>query len=176
MLAKVRGGIVKKFFDFLGNGKGTATGAGLQAALAKVDATLGDTLEANDDEAERIIHFVNRQDAAEYLGKAAITDQTVFGMTYLQNFLGVTDIFLTSKVPAGTVYATPVENIHIFGMDFAALSKGGLVYQQSSNNLIGVAHEGGYDHASSFTNVLTGATMFAEVQDYIVKGTVAPQA
>lgn len=176
MLAKVRGGVVKKFFDFLGNGKGTATGAGLQAALAKVDATLSDTLEANDDEASRIIHFVNRQDAAEYLGKAAITDQTVFGMTYLQNFLGVTDIFLTSKVPEGTVYATPVENIHIYGMDFSALAKGGLVYQQSSNNLIGVAHEGGYDHASSFTNILTGATMFAEVQDYIVKGTVAPQA
>lgn len=176
MLAKVRGTIVKEFFDFLANGKGTATGAGLQAALAKADAKLGNALEDNDDEAARIIHFVSRDDAADYLATAKISDQTVFGMTYLQNFLGVTDVFLTSKVPAGTLYVTPVENIHVYGMDFAALSKAGLAYQQSSNGLIGVAHEAGYDRVSAFTNVLKGATLFAEVQDYIVKGTVAPVA
>lgn len=176
MLNKVRDSIVADFFTFLGTGTGTATGTGLQAALANVDAALGNTLEDNSDAASRIIHFVNRTDAAKYLGEAVITDQSVFGMTYLQNFLGIADVFLTNKVNSGTVYATPVENIHIFGVDFSALAQGELVYQTSDNGLIGVAHAPAYDRVSAETNVLTGATMFAEVQDYIIKGTIADKA
>lgn len=176
MLNKVRDSIIADFFTFMGKGTGTATGTGLQAALANVDAALGNALEDNSDAASRIIHFVNRSDAAEYLGKATITDQSVFGLTYLENFLGITDVFLTNKVASGTVYATPVENIHIFGIDFAALAQGELAYATSDNGLIGVAHTPAYDRVSAETNVLTGATMFAEVQDYIIKGTIAPAA
>lgn len=176
MLAKARSGVLSKFFTFLGNGTGTAEGAGLQATLANVNAALGDALEANDDEGQRLIHFINRQDAAEYLGKATITDQSVFGMTYLENFLGVADVFLTSKIDKGTVYATPVENIHIYGMDFGALSQAGLTYAQDSNGLIGVAHESGYDHASAICNLAVGALFFPEVKDYIIKGTITPVA
>ena len=74
MLSQVRGGVVSDFFTFLGNGTGTASAKGLQAALATADATLGDKLEDNGDEAGRIIHFVNRQDAAAYLGLGLIDD------------------------------------------------------------------------------------------------------
>lgn len=173
MLSLARGGIVSDFFTFLKNGTGAATGKGLQAALAMTDAALGDSVEGNGDEAGRIIHFVNRQDAAEYLGNAPITVQNVFGMTYLQNFLGVENVFLTNKVDKGGLYATPVENIHIFGLDFGALSQAGLAYATDANGLIGVAHIPAYDRVSVETNVLTGCTMFPEVMDYIVKGTVA---
>ena len=173
MLSLVRGGIVSDFFDFLGNGTGTASGKGLQAALAAADATLGDALEDNGDEAGRIIHFVNRQDAAAYLGNAAITDQTVFGMTSLQNFLGVADVFLTNKVSAGGLYVTPVENVHIFGIDFADLASAGLTYATDAAGLIGVAHGPAYDHVSVETNIMVGCKMFPEVKDYIVKGTIA---
>lgn len=173
MLSLARGGVVSDFFTFLKNGTGTATGKGLQAALAMTDAALGDSVEGNGDEAGRIIHFVNRQDAAEYLGNAPITVQNVFGMTYLQNFLGVENVFLTNKVDKGGLYATPVENIHIFGLDFAALSQAGLAYATDANGLIGVAHSPAYDRVSVETHVLTGCTMFPEVMDYIVKGTVS---
>ena len=173
MLSLVRGGIVSDFFTFLKKGTGAATGKSLQAALAMADAALGDSVEANGDEAGRIVHFVNRQDAAEYLGSATITDQNVFGMTYLQNFLGVSDVFLTNKVDKGGLYVTPVENVHIFGLDFGALSQAGLAYATDANGLIGVAHGPAYDRVSVETHVLTGCTMFPEVKDYIVKGTVA---
>ena len=173
MLSLVRGGIVSDFFTFLKKGTGAATGKSLQAALAMADAALGDSVEANGDEAGRIVHFVNRQDAAEYLGSATITDQNVFGMTYPQNFLGVSDVFLTNKVDKGGLYVTPVENVHIFGLDFGALSQAGLAYATDANGLIGVAHGPAYDRVSVETHVLTGCTMFPEVMDYIVKGTVA---
>lgn len=173
MLSLIRADIIASFFTFLGTGTGTATGKGLQAAAANVDAALGDELETNGDASNRIIHFVNRQDAAAYLGAAQITTQSVFGMTYLQNFLGMTDVFLTNKVPAKKMYATPAENIHIFGTDFAALAQGGLSYTQSANGLIGVAHAPAYDHVSTETNVLTGMLLFPEVKDYITVGTIS---
>lgn len=174
MLNMVRDGVIADFFTFLDKGTGTATGTGLQAALANVDAALGNKLEENSDAAARIIHFVNRSDAAEYLGKATITDQSVFGLTYLENFLGITDVFLTNKVAAGTVFATPVENIHIYGVDFGALANASLAYATDSNGLIGVSHTAVYNRVSAETNMLVGALMFAEIQDYIIKGTIAP--
>ena len=176
MLNNVRGKILDDFFTFLANGTGAATGAGLQAAFAKVDAALGDVLETNGDQANAIVHFVNRQDAADYLGKAEITVQNTFGMTYLENFLGVTNVFLTNKVPAGTLYATPVENIHVYGIDFASLTDAGLAYASDTLGLIGVAHAPAYDHVSVDTNVLCGTLFFPEIQNYIIKGEIAATA
>lgn len=173
MLSLVRADIVKDFFALLGNGTGTASAKGLQLAAATTDAKLADALEKNGDATQRIIHFVSREDAAVYLGAAPITTQTVFGMTYLQNFLGMTDVFLTSQCAKGTMYATPVENIHILGADFGAYAAAGLPYETSSNGLIGVAHTPAYDHVSVETNVLTGMLLFPEVKDYIYKTTIS---
>lgn len=176
MLVDVQNQIMTSFFTFLGKGTGSATGTTLQKALAKVDAELGDTLEDNNDATGAIVHFLNRQDVADYLGDAEITLQNAFGMTYLQNFLGVTNVFLTNKVTSGTMYATPVENIHVYGTDFAALGSAGITYQTDGTGLIGVAHTPRYDHVSAETNILCGALFFPEVKDYIVKGTIAPTA
>ena len=173
MLSLIRAEIIKEFFTFLEKGTGTATGKGLQLAAANVDAKLGDTMEKNGDGSGRIIHFISREDAAAYLGAAPITTQNVFGLTYLQNFLGMTDVFLTSQCAKGTMYATPVENIHILGADFGAYAAAGLPYETSSNGLIGVAHTPAYDHVSVETNVLTGMLLFPEVKDYIYKTTIS---
>lgn len=165
--------VVSQFFTFLATATGTATGKGLQACAANVDATLGDTLETNGDSTSRIIHFVSRQDAAEYIGGATITDQSAFGLTYLENFLGLTNVFLTNKVAKGTMYATPAENLHLFGTDYSALAQAGLPYATDADGLIGIAHTPAYDRVSVETNVLTGCTIFPEVKDYIVKGTIS---
>lgn len=172
MLGHARAGILGNFFTYLATGEGTSTGAGLKAALAQADAELDKALENNDDSTERVIHFVNRGDIADYLGSAQVTTQTVFGMTYLQNFLGITDIFATSKVPEGTVYATPVENLHIYGIDFSTLGDAGLIYETSDGGLIGVHHTPSYSRTSAETYMLVGAMFLAENLTYIVKGTV----
>lgn len=172
MIREIRNNILADFFTFLQTGTGTATGTGMQATFAQVDATINDKLESNGDSADRIIHFVNPFDIADYLAGAQVTTQTVFGMSYLQSFLGVNDIFQTNKVAKGTMWATPVENIHLYGADFNALADAGLSYTTQDGGLIGVHHEASYDRASAETYVTTGAMMIAENLDYIAKGTI----
>ena len=172
MVGDARASLLGDFFTYLATGKGTATGAGLKMALAKSDAALNKTLEDSRDSTERIIHFVSLEDIADYIGSAEVTTQTVFGMTYLKSFLGVTDIFATSKVASGTLYATPVENLHIYGIDFSTLGDAGLAYEVSDSGLIGVHHVPSYSRTSSETYMLVGGMFLAENLSYIVKGTV----
>ena len=178
MLSQIRAQLIAQFFTFLGNGTGTpaqgVTVNSLQSALAYADAALQNAMETNGDETDgAFVHFVNRDDAADYLATATITTQTLFGMTYLENFLGVQNVFLTNQIAKGNVFATSADNIHAYGIDFGALAEGGLVYQTESNGLIGVAHKGAYDYASAETNVMTGLQLIPEVLDYIVKATIS---
>jgi hypothetical protein len=178
MLADIRADILSQFFTFLGTGTGTATGKTLQACLAYMDAKLEDTLETNNDNgaAYSLVHFVNRTDIADYLANAPVTTQTAYGMTYIQSFLGVQNVFVTNKVAAKAPIVTASQNLHLYAPEFGELAQAGLSYTQSDGGLIGVNHNAVYDHVSVETNVLTGATLFAEVPDYIVKGTIAPDA
>ena len=177
-LRQIRGDIMTKFFGHLANGTtvcAPATGGtyNLQQLLAFMSASLGDVLETNGDEGEGV-YFINRQDAATYLGNATISTQEAFGLTYLADFLGVRNVFLTNKVTAGTAYATPIDNIHIFGLDFGALGGTGLEFETSESGLIGVHHKANYDYASAETVLVRSANFVPEVLDFIVKGSMTP--
>ncbi|WP_296012700.1 hypothetical protein [uncultured Adlercreutzia sp.] len=177
MLKDVRANIIAKFFAFLAKGTGKAEGnATLQAAIAMADTELDNAMEDKGDKAETIVHFVNRTDIGKYLAETPVTVQTVFGMTYLQNFLGMEHAFVTNKVPQGTVYVTPAENIHMYGVDFGALAQADIDYTVVEGSLIGVHHEPNWARNSAETFVGTGATLMAEILDYIVKGTFEPTA
>ena len=176
MASAIRHGLVKEFFKSLNNGTGTATGTSLQAALAIADATLADAMETNGDEGGNVVHFVNRMDAAEYLGKANITTQTVAGLTYLESFLGIPYVFLTNEVSQGNLIVTCAENLHAYGIDFAGLATGGLDYATDASGMVGVSHDPVKNRAAIETNIMSGLKLFPEVTDYIVKGTIAPTA
>ena len=176
MAAQSRAKLVDKFFGYLANGTGAATGTSLQAALATADAVLFDSMESKGDEGGSLIHFINRQDAADYLGKAEITTQNVAGLSYLESFLGIPYVFLTNKVEKGSLYVTCAENLHAYGIDFAGLANGGLNYATDESGLIGVSHEPVKNRASVETDVMAGLVIFPEVKDYIVKATIAPSA
>lgn len=170
---QLRAETLTEFFTFLGNGTGSAEASTLQAALALADANLGDALEANGDEGGAILHFVSRQDIAKYLGEKEVTLQTAFGLDYLKSFLGIQNVIVTSKVATGSFFVTPVENIHIYGLDFGTLGSAGLTYETDSLGLIGVHHTAAYDRASAETYLVKGATFLPEIKDYIIKGTIA---
>lgn len=172
MITQIRAKRVGEFFDFIGLGLGDAFGSTLQALLAQTDAVLSAEMEDNGDETDRIFHFVNTFDIADYLATASITTQTAYGMRYIESFLGVNDIFVTNKVPKGTVYATPNDNIHMYGCDFDELSKAGLSYTTSANGLIGVAHDPTYRNASCETHAAGGMMLFPEIKDYIIVGSM----
>lgn len=172
MLAQVRDGILTDFFTLLGTGTATVTAAGLQAAFAQAAAKLQDETEKNSDFTGTLVFFVNPFDIADYLAGAQVTQQTVFGMTYLQSFMGVQNVFVTNKVAAGTMYATPVENIHIYGIDFSALGAAGMEYTTQDGSLIGVHHDAAYNRTSCETYVLRGCEFVPEYKNYIAKVTV----
>lgn len=174
MIKDIRADVLAKFFTFLKTGTGEAQGETLQAALAQVGAKLQDNLEKNSDSADAVVHFVNPYDMADHLAKAEITIQTVFGMQYLESFLGVQNIFVTNRVDKGTIWVTPAENVHLYGVDFATLSDASLDYDVQDGSLIGVHHEPNYTRNSVETFVATGCTLLAENLDYIVKGTISP--
>ena len=180
---EMRSDILNKFFALLENGTNVVAPAaggtyGLQQLLAFMDATLKDSMETNGDGGDDVdaIYFVNRQDAAAYLANAPVTMQTAFGMTYLESFLGVQNVMLTNKVQQGTVRATTVENIHIYGMDFGTLASTELAYATDELGLIGVHHAVDYDHASAETYLVRSTNFIPEVLDYIVKGSMTPVA
>ena len=60
------------------------------------------------------LNFMNPLDVADYLSTANITLQTAFGMTYVENFLGLGTVILNSSVPKGKIYATAKDNIVLY--------------------------------------------------------------
>lgn len=175
MLADLHGKLWKDFFTFLNTGTGTATGEGLQAAIAMARAELSKSLEKNNDVVSgNVVWFMNPEDTAKYLAQAPVTMQTVFGLTYLQNFLGVNHVFETTAVEAGNLICTPAENLHLFTVDFAALAGAGLTYENLDYGVFGVMHEAVRDRGAVATHVMMAADLVAEVKDYIIKGTISP--
>lgn len=175
---QIRGDVVSKMFNFFAT-FATPTKASpdagdpdwsLQEMLAYTEGTLLDTLESNNESDTDIIHFVNRADAYQHLAGADITTQELFGLTYLENFLGVSKVFLTNKVAAGTMYATPVANIRVYGTDYGTLAQTDLVYTSDDLGLTGFAYAPDYDYASAIAYLVRSMTIMPEVADFIVKG------
>ena len=100
MLKDIQKGIRKDFAAFLATGSGKATGVGLQAALAQVWGQLQVIWEDTSVEA---VYLMNPLDVADYLGGAQIVTQTAFGMSYIENFLGIGTVILASDVPKGKI-------------------------------------------------------------------------
>ena len=112
LLRDVQKGIRTGFFDFITDLDGTVVAAStLQAVLAKSWAKL-QVLFEND--AVQPVHFINPMTIADYLATATITIQTAFGMNYIESFLGMGTVIMSSQIPVGQVYSTARENIIMY--------------------------------------------------------------
>lgn len=170
MLKDVQKGIRKNFFDFLATGTGAASGATLQPALADAWGQLQVLFE--DDEIESV-YFVNPLDVAEYLGTANITTQTAFGMTYIENFLGLGTVFMNSSVPEGKFYATAKENLILYyipvnGADLDEVFN----FTADDTGYIGIHEDAVYNRMTCDTVVINGMELMAERIDGVVVGTL----
>lgn len=144
----------------------------LQQLLAHTDETLLNTMETANENDTDLVHFVNRSDAYDYLANASITTQDLFGLTYLENFLGVQKVFLTNKVTAGTVVATPVPNIHIYGVDYGTISSAGLAYETDADGLVGIGYDEDYNHAGIGVFPVRSMTIIPEKDTFVVRGSM----
>lgn len=165
-------GVLANFYTFLNTGALTSAELTWQKALAKAKGNVIDKFNKMRRTVTDIVGFVNVNDVYDYLGAADITVQTSFGLTYVQNFMGYSTLFLLSDpdIKRGRVVAVPVENIDLYYVDpgdsdFARL---GLDYTvEGETNLIGFHVEGNYTHAVGESWALMGMKLWAEYLDGI---------
>ena len=174
MLRDAQKDVRKDFFEFLKTGTGIATGVGLQATLAQAWGQL--QVKFEDDEIDAV-YFVNPLDAADYLATAAISTQTAFGMSYVENFLGLGTVIFNSSVPKGKIYATAKQNIVLYyiPVNGADLDKA-FDFTSDATGLIGIHEEPDYTRMTAMDIVTSGLTLFAEYIDGVVVGTISATA
>lgn len=172
MLKDIQKGIRSKFVSFLGTGTGKAEGTGLQAAMAQVWGQMQVLFE---DTSVETVYLMNPLDVADYLGNAQVTTQTAFGMTYIENFLGMGTAILASDVPKGKIYATAAENIVLYYIPVTSADMAqAFNLTADSTGLVGIHTGAVYDNMTAETVAASGVGLFAEKIDGIVVGTIAP--
>ena len=173
LLKKVQAGIRTDFFTLVNGsitGAVTASGTGLQAALADAWGKLQIAFE--DDTAEAV-YFLNPTDVAEYLGGAQITVQTAFGMNYIENFLGLGTVILSSQVTAGTFVATAKENLVLYYLTMNGDVANAFDLTADETGYVGI--KSGYQNearAQIESLVMSGIQLFVEYAAGVVKGTI----
>lgn len=170
MLKDAQKGIKKYFFNFLSQGTGVATGSTFQSALA---AIWGQLQVLYEDTEIAAVYFMNPLDVADYLGSAQITVQQAFGMSYIENFLGLGTVILNSNVPKKTIYGTAKENLVLYyiPVNGADLDE---VFEFTSDELgyIGIHEKPDYSTMTAEDTVVSGIVLFAERIDGVVVGEI----
>ena len=172
MLLDIQKGIRTQFTTFLATGTATASGTGLQAALANAWGKLQVLFE---DDAVEAVYFVNPLDVADYLGSANITVQTAFGMNYVENFLGLGTVIMTGAISQGAFYATAKENIVCYYINVNEANGIGDAFDFTTDpetGFVGIHEDGNYTRMQEETVAVSGITFFAERLDGVIVGTI----
>lgn len=171
MLKDVQKAIRSNFFAFLATGTGAATGTDLQDVLAHMWGQLQVKFE---DDAIESAFFVNPLDIADYLADAQISTQTAFGMTYVQDFLGLGTVIINASVPKGKVYATAKDNLVLYYIAVNGADLGeAFSFTSDETGYIGIHEEPDYTNMTASDTVINGMTLFAERIDGVVVGTIS---
>ena len=169
LLKKVQAGIRTSLFTFLNGsitGAITATGVGLQAALAN---GWGKLQVAFEDDTAETVYFVNPLDISDYLGTAQITVQT--------NFLGLGTVILSSQVTQGTYIATAKENLILYYLTMNGDIADSFELTADETGYIGI--KSGYQNearAQLESLVMSGVQFLVEYAGGVVKGTITSAA
>lgn len=170
MLRDVQKAIRADLFTFLATGTGTASGADFQAVLAQAWGQLQVKYE---DDAIQAVYFVNPLDIADYLSTAQITTQTAFGMTYVEDFLGLGTVIMNASVTKGKIYATAKENIVLYYIPVNGADLGeAFDFTSDETGYIGIHETPDYTNMTASDTVVNGMVFFAERIDGVVVGTI----
>lgn len=174
MMKDVQKSIRADLFTFLATGTGVASGTGIQATLAQAWGQLQVKFE---DDAIESVYFVNPLDIADYLADAEISTQTAFGMTYVENFLGLGTVIFNSSVPKGKIYATAKENIVLYYIPVNGADLGeAFEFTSDETGYIGIHEVPDYTNMTASDTVINGMVFFAERLDGVVVGTINADA
>ena len=149
-------------------GTGTATAATFKAKLAKGAAYVAKKFE---DVVYSPIHFVNTDDAYDYLGSSDITIQNAFGIQYIADFMGLGTVILDSNITAGTVFSTACENLDVVAANCAMID--GMEMTTDESGLIAVHVSPKYENGAIETVVYSGIKALPVFADRVCKVTTA---
>ena len=173
LLRDVQKSIRSDFFTLLNGtitGSTSATGEGLQAALADAWGQL--QVKFEDDTAEAV-YFLNPLDVATYLGTAQVTMQTAFGMNYIENFLGLGTVILNSNITQGTFIATAKQNIVMYYLTMNGDIANAFDLTVDELGYIGIKSGiQNTDRAQIESFVVDGIQFFVEYAAGVIKGTI----
>lgn len=171
LMLDVQTGIRTDFFDFLKSVEGTVVGAStLQMVIAK---TWGQMQVLFENDAVQVVHFIHPLTIADYLGAATVSMQTAFGFNYIEDFLGMGTVILSSQIPQGQVYTTAKENLILYYVPVSseALSAFGLTADETG--FVGI--KSGYpneERAQVESLVMSGIQILVEYANGVVIGQV----
>ena len=152
----------------------TGTDATFQMAVAMAIGKVRDKFKKMRKNISSVVVFVNTLDAYKYLGSADISIQSLFGIDYVQNFLGAQTMILSSEIDEGTVIAIPADNLVLYYVDPSTeFAKLGLVYTTDGDtNLIGFHAQGNYGTAVGESFALMGMKLWYEYADGVAIETI----
>jgi hypothetical protein len=174
LVKKIQKEIKQAFFDVLIDGEGTAAGVGLQATLANAWGALN---VHHEDEGATPVHFLSPLDVAEYLGNAQISTQNAFGLSYVEDFLGLGTVVISPRVPKGKTISVAKENLHgaYIPANTGDVAKTfGLT--ADSTGLVGMTHQPITTDATVDTLIMSGVVFYPERLDGVIVGTINPAA
>lgn len=149
----------------------SVTGTNLQAVLA---ASWGQLQVLFEDDTAAPVHFVNPLDIADYLKTANITVQTAFGMNYVEDFLGLGTVIMSSRVTQGTVISTAKENIVLYFLTMGGDIGGKFGLTVDELGYIGIKADIPTENRAQLeTLVMSGIQFFVEYAAGVVKGTIS---
>ena len=130
-----------------------------------------------EDDALDTVYFVNPLDIADYLAEASITTQTAFGMTYVEDFLGLGTVIMNASVPKGKIYATAKENIVLYYIPVNGADLGeAFDFTSDETGYIGIHETPDYTNMTASDTVVNGMTFLADRIDGVVVATIGAGA
>lgn len=171
LLSDVQKKVRTDFFSFLNSLDGTVVAEQtLQAVLAQTWARLQTLFE---DDAIEAVHFVNPLTIADYLATATITTQTAFGMNYVEDFLGLGTLVMSSAIPKGQVISTAKENLILYYLTMNGDVAGEFDLTTDETGYIGVkSGTPNSTRAQVETMVMSGIRFLVEYADGVVIGQI----
>ena len=175
LIRDVQAAIRTDLFSFMNGtitGSTTATGADFKSALANAWGQLQIKFE---DDAVEPVYFVNPLDVATYLGAAAVTTQTAFGMNYIEDFLGLGTVVISSQITQGTFIATAKQNFVMYYLTMGGDIASSFGLTTDELGFIGI--NSGYsnnERAQIESLVMDGIKIFVEYAAGVVKGEINP--
>ncbi|MBP5460719.1 MAG: hypothetical protein J6Y20_01140 [Lachnospiraceae bacterium] len=171
LIRDVQTAIRTDFFDYLKGIEATVVGAStLQMVLAK---SWGNLQVLFENDSVEVVHFLHPLTIAEYLGAANITVQQAFGFNYIQNFLGLGTVIMTSQIAQGTVISTAKENLIMYYVPVSSEALSAFNMTADETGYIGV--HSGYptnERAQVETLIMSGIQFLVEYASGVVFGQI----